>query len=96
MKNNDKKLPTNCPSCSETLKVNRFICDKCKTAVEGNFELTTLTKLTPDEQKFVIEFLKLSGSLKDMAKSYAISYPTVRNKLDSIIEKITNLENKGE
>ena len=32
------------------------------------------------------------GSLKDMAKKMGVSYPTVRNYLDDLIEKLNNME----
>jgi len=37
---------------------------------------------------FIKEFLLSSGSLKKMAQIYDISYPTVRHRLDQIIQKI--------
>jgi hypothetical protein len=48
--------------------------------------------LPQDEQNFVLEFILTGGSLKAMAKKLNISYPTVRNKLDDIIEKLNNLQ----
>jgi hypothetical protein len=33
-----------------------------------------------------------SGSLKDMANKLKVSYPTVRNKLDDLIEKIKQFD----
>ncbi len=62
------------------------------TVVKGNFDLSTLARLNPEDQEFVVEFLKDSGSLKNMAKSYGVSYPTLRNRLDSVIENIQSLE----
>lgn len=48
--------------------------------------------LTSEEQKFIIDFVKESGSLKEMSAKLKLSYPTVRNILDAIIEKIHFLE----
>ena len=42
----------------------------------------------------MLEFVKASGSLKDMAKKMGVSYPTVRNYLDDLIEKLNNMEEK--
>ena len=89
----DRTMPIKCPSCSQTLKVARLFCNTCETTVEGSFELSILTSLNPKEQEFVILFLKSRGSLKDLANSYGISYPTVRNRLDEIILKVTNTKN---
>lgn len=43
---------------------------------------------------FIKEFLLSSGSLKKMAEVYSVSYPTVRHRLDQIIQKITLSESK--
>jgi len=59
------------------------------TEVSGMFDLPALARLSPDDQQFVLQFVKCSGSIKDMAKFLKLSYPTVRNLLDDIIEKIS-------
>jgi hypothetical protein len=56
--------------------------------VNGLYELPVLLRLKPDEQDFILQFVKYSGSLKDMAKHLNLSYPTVRNRLDEIIERL--------
>ncbi len=89
-----KNLPHICPSCSATLQVKSLICEKCKTEVTGIFQLPLLAALTQQEQDFIIDFVKCSGSLKIMAQNLSLSYPTVRNLLDDIILKIeTNQKN---
>ena len=81
-------LPCNCPSCHSPLKVKSLKCENCQTEVSGLYELPALARLSPDDQQFVLQFVKCSGSLKDMAKYLNLSYPTVRNLLDDIIEKL--------
>ena len=44
--------------------------------------------LETEEQEFIKKFLFASGSLKQLAKDYQVSYPTVRLRLDRLIEKI--------
>ncbi|MFP3919420.1 DUF2089 family protein, partial [Lysinibacillus telephonicus] len=39
--------------------------------------------------EFIKNFILNSGSLKDIAKYYEVSYPTVRIRLDKLIQKIT-------
>ena len=86
-----KRLPLQCPACDAPLRVNRF-CEECNTEVCGNFELPLLARLSEKEQQFVLDFVKSSGSLKDMAKNIGVSYPTVRNILDDLIEKLTKMD----
>lgn len=83
-----KMIPVSCPSCGKALKVKRLECAGCATIVEGDFDLSPLARLSPDEHQFVQVFIKCSGSLKDVARHYGVSYPTVRNRLDAMIEKI--------
>ena len=87
-----KRLPLRCPACEAPLKVANMVCDQCGTDVSGVFDLPVLTRLTEEEQRFMLEFVKASGSLKDMAKQMGVSYPTVRNYLDDLIEKLNNME----
>lgn len=85
-------LPCKCPSCQTQLKVKSLLCENCRTEVHGLYDLPLLAQLSIEEQDFVLKFVKNSGSLKDMAKDLGLSYPTVRNLLDNIIEKIKNYE----
>ena len=41
-----------------------------------------------EDIEFIKKFVINSGSLKEVAKLYDVSYPTVRLKLDRLIEKI--------
>ena len=44
--------------------------------------------LSEEDRAFIRRFVLASGSLKEMAEIYGISYPTVRLRLDRLIEKI--------
>lgn len=83
-----KNLPSYCPSCGGTLAVRKLHCSDCETEVSGSYSLPALASLPKDDREFVLEFVKTSGSLKEMARIMQVSYPTVRNRLDEIIEKI--------
>lgn len=49
--------------------------------------------LEKEEQEFLKRFILASGSLKQLAKEYEVSYPTVRIRVDKIIEKIKLSDN---
>jgi hypothetical protein len=91
-----KTLPTICPSCQGILKVQRLTCTSCGTSVEGSYNLPILGQLSGDDQDFILKLIRASGSLKELAGLYGISYPTVRNRLDSLIEKIALIKEKIE
>lgn len=82
------RVPIRCPSCEQQLKVAKMICTHCTTEVSGQYSLPPLMQLDADEQDFVLQFLLNSGSLKEMATQMGKSYPTVRNRLDDLINKI--------
>jgi len=48
--------------------------------------------MTDEDLAFIRRFVLASGSLKELAQAYGISYPTVRLRLDRLIEKIKLLE----
>jgi len=88
----NKKLPITCPSCHAGLHVHSLQCNACQTSINGSFELPLFLQLDPKEQDVIIEFVLSSGSLKVMAQKLKLSYPTVRNMLDDLIQKITTLQ----
>lgn len=55
-----------------------------------------LVDMDAKDLSFIKEFLLSSGSLKQMAQVYSVSYPTVRHRLDQIIQKIQLAETKDD
>ena len=47
-----------------------------------------MAELDEEDVAFIRRFLLASGSLKEVAGEYGVSYPTVRLRLDSLIQKI--------
>jgi hypothetical protein len=47
-----------------------------------------MVNLDDEDIAFIKNFLLSSGSLKEMAKIYGVTYPTVRLRLDRLIQKI--------
>ena len=91
-----KRLPIICPSCQGLLTVDRLVCNSCETSVQGKYDLPVLAQLPIEDQDFILKLIQASGSLKELAGIYGISYPTVRNRLDSLIEKITLIKEKSQ
>ena len=50
-------------------------------------------ELEDEDLTFIKKFLLASGSLKEVAALYGVSYPTVRLRLDRLIQKIQLTEN---
>ena len=48
-----------------------------------------MNNLEKEDLNFIKKFVLASGSLKEIAKFYNVTYPTVRNRLNKIIDLIT-------
>ena len=48
--------------------------------------------LAPEDLAFLKRFLLSSGTLKQLATEYGVSYPTIRLRLDRLIEKVRLIE----
>lgn len=47
-----------------------------------------MVNLDDEDVSFIKKFILASGSLKEIAKEYKVTYPTVRLRLDKLIQKI--------
>ncbi|MGE4485376.1 MAG: DUF2089 family protein [Oscillospiraceae bacterium] len=52
-----------------------------------------MINLDDEDISFIKKFMLASGSLKDIANQYGVTYPTVRLRLDRLIQKIQINEN---
>lgn len=53
-----------------------------------------MNNLDDEDMIFIKRFLLASGSLKEVAKLYGVTYPTVRVRLNKLIDKIKLAEDK--
>ena len=61
-------------------------------AIEGNFELPQLAKLSMEDQVFIVAFVRCHGSIKDMEKIFGVSYPTIKARLNRLGEALEFVE----
>src|SRR5579864_7535582 len=54
-----------------------------------------LFSLTEDELDLVLQLVVASGSLKDLAGIYQVSYPTIRAKVDKLIAQVQQIVSGG-
>ena len=47
-----------------------------------------LSRLSREDLDIITELVLRSGSLKDLAVAYGVSYPTIRARLDRVIERL--------
>ena len=61
-------------------------------AIEGEFDLPPLVRLSAEDQVFIMAFVRSHGSIKEMERLFGISYPTVKNRLNRISESLQMVE----
>lgn len=84
-----KQRVSKCPACGNTeFAIQRLQCTNCGTAIEGTFSVSRLATLPEDQVAFVETFVKCRGNIKEVERELGISYPTVRSRLDKVIERL--------
>lgn len=68
--------------------IERVRMSDCDVAIEGWFEPPPLAQLTMEDQVFVGAFIKAHGSIKEMERLFGVSYPTIKNRLNRIGERL--------
>jgi hypothetical protein len=72
----------------QPLVVERVRLTDTGMAIEGAFELPQLAQLSVEDQVFVTAFVRCHGSIKEMERTFGISYPTVKNRLNRIADRL--------
>lgn len=84
-----RKLIETCPTCaSAALSIAEVTCDDCGTQVRSRYRRCPFCALTEEEQAFLLMFVRSRGNLKDVEKTLGVSYPTVRAKLDVLVDRL--------
>jgi hypothetical protein len=68
--------------------ISELRCQECGVSVSGNFEIPHACLLPQDLYDFMLVFLKNRGNIRDIEKELGISYPTVRSRVDSMLENL--------
>ena len=73
-----------CANCDQPMVVRQMVCPDCSVRTEAEFEIPALARLSLEDQMFVVAFVRHHGSIKKMESLFGVSYPTVKNRLNSI------------
>ncbi len=74
-----------CPVCNTDLEIVEYHCNSCDTTIRGQFQGGDFDALSQAQLEFAKVFLCAGGNIKEVEKSLSISYPTVKNKLQEVI-----------
>jgi hypothetical protein len=70
------------------MAVSRMTCRGCDIAIEAEFPSPRLANLPTEHQRFIEIFVLAGGNLKQIAEQAGVSYPTVRSRLDKVIDSL--------
>jgi hypothetical protein len=77
-----------CPVCAGELAISRLHCRTCGTTLEGEFGVGRFGKLSREQLALLESFLRSRGNLKEMERALGISYPTVRARVESLVQAL--------
>jgi hypothetical protein len=83
-----RPLILKCPSCEGNLTVTSLGCPECSINIDGEFALPQLLKLTRAQIDFIEVFIKNRGIIREVERELGVSYPTVRARLDEVIQAL--------
>jgi hypothetical protein len=75
-----------CPVCQHGLSVRELECPHCGLTLRSHFALPPFHRLTPEMTEFLRLFVVSRGNLREMERALGVSYPTVRSKLDQLVQ----------
>jgi hypothetical protein len=77
-----------CPVCAGDLHVTRLHCDTCGTTIEGRFNAGRFAQLDREQMALLESFLRARGNLRELERALRVSYPTVRNRVESVLREL--------
>ena len=81
-------LPNKCPLCNGSLEITEAACLDCGVQMRGHFDVAPYRNLDAEQIRFLETFLRCRGIIRDVEASLGISYPTVRARLDALLNAL--------
>ncbi|NOZ04542.1 MAG: DUF2089 domain-containing protein [FCB group bacterium] len=81
-----------CPVCREKMLSTQLYCEHCDILIDGKFEHDRFAYLDNDTADFLEVFVLARGNIKEIEKQLGISYPTVRAKIDRLVEAVIGIK----
>jgi hypothetical protein len=70
------------------MSITRLHCRNCDTTIEGHFDLGRFGRLNAEQLNFLETFVRCEGKLNRMEPELGMSYPTLRARLNEIIQSM--------
>jgi hypothetical protein len=66
-------------------------CTICGVKIEGDFSTTLFDRLSPEDQRFLEQYLLAGFSIKTMEENGSMGYAAIRSRLDRLISNYKQL-----
>src|ERR1700731_2854963 len=77
-----------CPYCKAAMAVTQMTCGQCRVTISAAFPMSRVAGLPVEHQRFIEMFVLAGGNLKQIAEQVGVSYPTIRSRLDKVIDAL--------
>ncbi len=81
-------IPARDPVSGGELFISELRNDDSGVSIRGRFEVPKYARLEPEQAKFLETFLRCRGMLNSVERELNLSYPTVRARLDSLLDAL--------
>lgn len=81
-----------CLQCSSPLMPVKLACADCGMVYAGEMRAPRIARLSPEGLDLAERLILAGGNLKDVAGDIGISYPTLRRRVDTLIEELEMLK----
>jgi hypothetical protein len=81
-------IPDRDPVSGGPLVISELACEESGVSIRGRFEIPRYGRLDEEQTKFLDTFLRCRGNITGVERELGVSYPTVRSKLDALLETL--------
>ena len=81
-------LNNECPYCGGAMTVTQMTCGDCQVAISAVFPMSRLAGLPVEHQRFIEMFVMAGGNMQEIPAQVGVSYPTIRSRLDKVIDAL--------
>ena len=81
-----RKVLEECPTCGGELLVTELSCTECETIVHGRYQPCLFCRLPAEDVAFLELFVRARGNVKEMERDLGLSYWTIRNRLNELVD----------
>ena len=83
-----RKVLEQCPTCGGELTITSLHCCSCHTRIESEYSTCRFCRLSQESLDFIEVFVRNRGNIREMERELEISYPTVRSRLNAVIQEL--------